>query len=279
MKAVLIGINKESLAFAKAIQKADNYPNNNGIEIDGILCRDISQTTKIAIMLNIKAYTSIDIALHNADILLVAYPDSKLGHFSEGMKLNRIRNKVLCHFSNVYDSTVLACGVTNSCYSIHLPYRFDSEKNADLANTMICVEGGGKKHDEFIGALQNSIKKLVICNKSEKRLTNITGRFLRQYIKIVINLSRHLFKIAGTYDEDCFDLMIKNISNECSADPDTIPKLSASEMRKNLRLLSTINYADTKEFVRNMEAYIVRNSQYDFEEKEELTRILSRNYR
>ena len=274
MKAVLLGINKETLAFAKAIQKSENYPNNNGIVIDGILCRDISQSTKIAITLNRKAFTTLENALYNADMLLVAHPESKLGQFSESMKLHHVRNKIMCHFSQAYDSSVLSCGVTNSCYAISLPYRFNSEKASDLANSLITIEGGGKRHEEFVSALQNSVKKLVVCNKNDKRLSAISVRIIRQYMKIIINLSKHLFKIAGTYDEDSFNLMIKNISEESLAELDTIPRLSPAEMKKNLKLLSAINYADTREFVKNAEAHIVRSNPYDIEEREELLRIL-----
>ena len=129
-------------------------------------------------MLNIKAFTTLENALYNADILLVAHPESKLGQFSESMKLHHVRNKIMCHFSQTYDSSVLSCGVTNSCYAINLPYRFNNEKASDLANTLITIEGGGKRHEEFITALQNSVKISVPPiheTRGQNQPSNFTG--------------------------------------------------------------------------------------------------------
>ena len=89
----------------------------------------------------------------------------------------------------------------------------------------------------------------------------------------------HLFKIAGIYHKDSFRYMCTHIMDEIAENPDNIPKLDATTLKKNRKLLANLNYDDTDEFVRNMEVHIMRTSEYSQEEKQDIARILHCKYR
>jgi len=274
MNAVLMGICPDALALAKIIQKADNYPNNNGIKIDGVLCRDLLQTTKIAMALNIKAYTGIDDALRNADILFISQPDSKLARFIETLKSHNVRNKILCHFSDKYDSSVLSCGITNSCYSVSIPYRYETKNISEIIDTPIFIEGEGKNGDEFKEAFSNSVINLYTYSKNEKHLTSMAKRKLTNYLKVVISSSRHFMKFAGTYHEKHFINYCRHLFDDIYYGLDNVQKLDPPTLKRNLKIVSSLNYGESKKLVKNMEAHIAANANYSFEEKTEIDRIL-----
>lgn len=274
MNAVFIGMTNETITFAKMLQSKKDSKNPDIINVSGVICKNVDLTTRIAMILNVKAYLTLEDAIRDADILFVSQADSRLASFSEGLKMRHIRNKILCHFSSKYDSSVISCGTTNSCYSINLPYRFEGERQSDGFETLITIEGGGKRDEEFRQILLNTLPNIRFCTKDERRLTAIATRIVKRHLKSALSLSRHLLKIAGTYDEESYRQMLKVFIQNSDFEESTSLDCDLSEIRKNMRLLSAINYSDTKEFVRNMEAHIVQNSSCSNEERAELLRAL-----
>lgn len=271
MNIVLLGVSKDSLTLAHMIKNAENYP-CNGLYIDGIYAKDVSKAASCAATLNVSAYTNIETAIRDADILFISCNDSELSKYSDFLKEHMVRNKILCHFSGKYDSSVLSCGVTNSVYSIRFPYSINMEKLP--ANTPVIVEGQGKHQEEFEAALKNSLKRVSFCTKNEKRIFTLAHRALTRYIQVIINLVIHLYKFAGIYSEKDFNMMLTNLIPEVASGNINVTPLDADETKKNMKLLSAMNYSDTKDLVRSMETHIVENSDCTFEEREELFRIL-----
>ena len=276
MNAVLLGICKDSLSLANMIKNAPNYP-LNGIYIDGVYCKDVSKTASCASALGISAYTTPDAAIRNADILFISCNDSELSAYSEFIKEFSIRNKILCHFSRKYDSSVLSCGVTNSVYSIRFPYKVNMEKLP--LNATVIFEGQGRHHQLFKTAIEGSLRNVTFCTKEENMLSFLANRFATGYIKNFVNMSRQLYKFAGIYSEDEFKQMLLNLASEIALDNSNPAPLEPMEAKKLSKLLSSLNYSDTKDCVLNMETHIVENSNCSYRERDELLKILKHKKR
>ena len=276
MNAVLLGICKDSLSLANMIKNAPNYP-LNGIYIDGVYCKDVSKTASCASALGISAYTTPDAAIRNADILFISCNDSELSAYSEFIKEFSIRNKILCHFSRKYDSSILSCGVTNSVYSIRFPYKVNMEKLP--LNATVIFEGSGRHHQLFKTAIEGSLKNVTFCTKEENMLSFLANRFATGYIKNFVNMSRQLYKFASIYSEDEFKQMLLNLASEIALDNSNPAPLEPMEAKKLSKLLSSLNYSDTKECVLNMEAHIAENSNCSYRERDELFKILKHKKR
>lgn len=276
MNAGFIGMSTEGLAFAKTLYNS-YLSKKEGIFVNGIVCKTLEYTTQAAIRVRGKAYFSVNDAINDNDILFVCLPDSKLAQFSEYLKANYVKNKILCHFSKKYDSSILSCGTTNSCYSINFPYLLSSDKPADLSKTLVLVEGSGRKDDEFMEIMSKSLEKVVFTTKDNRRLTGIAHKFATVFLKGIINISRHLFKIAGTYDEDCFSEEVGKFAvKEAKSENTSITPSDADDIRKNLRVLSAINYSDTRELYKNMEYHLLVNGNYTPDEHENILQTLKR---
>jgi len=277
MNVAIIGMCNEAMILAKIIKNSAYCHNADAdrLKISGVICKNATQTTNMAIELNIKAYLTLNDAIKDADILFVAQPDSTLAYFSEVLKGNCVRNKILCHFSRKYDSDILSCGTTNSCYSVVLPYLSRYTMRSDhYMNNIVVFEGYGKRHDEFEKAAENTLEKITFCNKHNHRMCMMSSRMINEYLKAVILTAKQIAKFANTYDENIFkSYIINTVSEACNADTLTYDK-DADEIKKNMRVLSALNYSDTKDFVRNMELHLALNSEIDTDEKDEILRVL-----
>ncbi len=270
MKAVLLGSGKDAIAFAKMLQMAENYPENNGITVNGIICRDASQTAKIATLLGIKAFAFIEDALRNADVLLISQHEDKLAAYSEYLKTFHIRNRILCHFSTKYDSSVIACGSTNSSYSIFMPYKFENEKISQLVKTLVVIEGDGRHTEEFCRALSNSLSNFKFCSKDERLMALMSRRVAHDYLKTVIVEMKKMYKAAGIFDDAALSLMCSHLGEELYRTEGVAQPLTPAEIKKNMRVLSAVNYSGTGEYVRNMETYITKEGALPLENQEHL---------
>ena len=276
MNAVLLGISKESLTLAHIIKSAENYP-LNGIYIDGVYCNDVTKAASCASALGISAYTTEDAAIRNADILFISCNDSELSAYSEFIKEFSVRNKILCHFSRKYDSSVLSCGVTNSVYCIRFPYKVNIEKLP--LNATVIFEGQGRHHQLFKTAIESSLKNVTFCTKEENMLSFLANRFVTAYMKDFVNMSRMLYKFAGIYSEEEFKQMLVNLAPEIASNNSKPTPLEPMEAKKLSKLLSSLNYSDTKDCVLNMEAHIAENSNCSYRERDELFKILKHKKR
>ena len=276
MNAVLLGISKESLTLAHIIKSAENYP-LNGIYIDGIYCKDVSKTASFASLLGISAYTTPEAAIRDADILFISCSDAELCGYSEFLKELSVRNKILCHFSRKYDSSILYCGVTNSVYSISFPYKVYNEKLP--LNTPVAVEGLGKHHEIFKTCLQNSLKKVMFRTKEEKMIFSIAHRNITCHIKEIADITKRMYKFADVYSEEDYKLMLTNLIPEILADNTPVAPLEPAEAKKTVKLLNSLNHSDTKDYIVALETHVAENSAPTFREKEELMRILKQKRR
>ncbi len=276
MNAVLFGINPTAFAFAKMLKQIEYFKDDNQIVLSGVMCKTIRETTSVAVELNIRAYSYFEDAIRNADILLVAYPDSDIPKFVNSLKDKKIRGKILCHFSSKYSSEILSCGSTNTYYSITLPYcceTFSQTKKYDK-NSLIIIEGNEKNEDGFKNTMFSTFSNVMFADKNNKRLCNIAKRVARICIKSCLETIMHIFKIIDIYNENEISTFVTDTVNTSLGKQLEIDNIDSDELKKNLRLLNAVNYSDTKDFYRNMEAHMVNNGTYSFEDREEIMRVL-----
>lgn len=275
MNAAFVGNESIITPYAKLLQV--NLKENNPLKICGVLSSGVESTTNLAIMLNTKAYLSLEALIKDADVIFVCRHDSQLSAFSDVLKEKQVKNKILCHFSTKYDSSILRCSGTNTYYSIGFPYKASVSNTNDI---LISLEGEGKRSQEFEEVMKTVFPKAVVSTKNEKRLGSIATRVITEYLKIIVNVSEHFYKISGQYDEECFcEFVSKNVKEVISQNPiKKIRKKGENEIRKDMRLLSGLNYSDTKEFYRNMECHIADTGIYTPDEKETILRILKKKY-
>ncbi len=276
MKAAFVGNENKILPFAKILQKTHNYKKDDGITICGVMGVDIESTTNIAIKLNVKAYQDINHLFKEADIIFVCHQDNQLASFSDMIKENRIRNKILCHFSTKHDSSILHCGSTNTYYAIGFPYPVRmGEINPD--DILISFEGEGKRSEEFEQTIKRSLAKARFCSKDNKRLGALGARILSEYLKLTINTARKFYKIAGLYDEGSFaQFALLSVRDITSNHRREFRKRSEADIRKDMRLLSIVNYSDSRTFYKNMEIHIADTGAYPPKEKDTILRVLKR---
>ena len=239
----------------------------------------LSQTIKTAIELNAKAYTRFSDALRDSDVILLGMAETKLADFAFKLKQMRIRNKIICHMGYNKDSYILACGTTNTCYSIYLPYKYNNPQLMEDSNNLIMFEGNGKRSEEFEDALKKSKFNYVVCTPAEKRLAKIASRIVRIHLKAVITAAIHLLKISGIYDRealnDSIHKMVSAVCEEQKAEKSDI-RINADELKQNIKLLGTINSGDMQEYYKNMEHHITECGIYGQTEKIDILRTLGK---
>jgi len=278
MKAAFAGNENKILPFAKILQKTHNYRKDDGITICGVIGPDIESTTNTAIKLNVKAYADIDDMFREADIIFVCHSDKHLAAFCDILKNNHVRNKILCHFSTRYDSSILRYGSTNTCYAIGFPYPLRSGETVS-DDIIISLEGEGKRSAEFEQIIANSFAKARFCSKNEKRLGMLGARVISEYLKFIISIAQKFYKMAGLYDEVSFGQFTFRsvrdiILGKC--EDLKIRKRSESDIRSDMRLLSIVNYSDSRDFYKNMETHIADTGAYSPNEKDTILRVLKR---
>lgn len=272
MKAVFIGNETQIALYSKLFAKNGN----ECFKLCGVISTSPEATTKLAISLNIKAYLNLEDALKDGDVLFICRNGNHLASFSDLMKRLHIRDKIICHFSPHHDSTILNCGSTNSYYSIGVPYLHTAQDK--ISNTVVTFEGGGKHHKEFESSIKSILPKAVFCDKNSKQLASIATRIVTEYTKILVNISMHFFKMSGLYDKENFLRLVTGSLTEAltSKSVKKVRKRTEGELRRDIRLLSTINYSDTKEFYKTMETRIADSGIYSPDEKETVLRILKK---
>ncbi len=276
MQAAFIGNENKISTYSSILKKAITASECKALNICGVMSTGIEATTNLAIMLNTKAYLSLDDLLREADVVFVCRQDSALASFSDLMKEKRVRGKIFCHFSSKHDSSVLSCGSTNTYYSVGFPY--PTRNAANPQNLTISLEGEGKHSDQFEAIIKSIFPKAVFCTKSEKRMYAIASRIVTEYMKIIVRVSMHFFKMSGLYDEESFaDFSTRSLKDIITSSASKqVRKRSENEIRQDMRLLSIIHYGDTKDFYKNMETHIVETGIYEPDEKEGILRALKR---
>lgn len=274
MKVGLLGINKQSLDMAFYIKK---FSKNDKLRLSGVHTNSTKETTDTAIDLGISAYFSMESLIDNSDVLLIGYDD--LVDISAVLKDIKIKNKILCHFSTEYDSSVMYCGLTNSQFNIILPYIYDNDIPTDLSKTIIVFEGFGRNFEEFKEAIESAFDNCRFCTKTERRLSLIAKRAATIHIRNIVRFAKHMFKIAGVYDEKFMKELIRiGLDNSCletQAASDS-GKTTDQELKKSLRILESINETYNKEFYKSMELHNLETTLYSNEEKSKLQKILGK---
>lgn len=272
----LLGINIKSIAMARYIIK---HAQNGSIKISGVYTRGVTATTNAAIKLGTTAYPNMDSLVRNSDILLIGHSDKELVDISNKIKKKSVKGKIMCHFSTEYDSSIISYGVTNTCYSITLPYSYDTTKPPDYSKTLVLFEGFGRQEKEFEEAIQTALPNCKFCTKTDRRLALIAKRVATVHLSNIIRFARHLFKIAGIFDEDCIKVLLTacTLDSCCEIKHGTATgKTNGSELKKNLGLLEIMNDSDGKEYYKNLELHSLETIEYPTEEKNKLQKILGK---
>lgn len=285
MKLSLIGIHRNSLSMAYTLQELTKSIPNPPITICGIYNGNADTAVNAAISLKCKVYLSLKDLFNESDIIFMGVDDRKLPQFAEVLKNSEVKGKILCHFSEKYNSDILLCGTANTYASFYIPYARKTSKLQNLSDGYIMVEGFGRDFKKFSNTLKNLHDAFVICTEADKALAVLAKRFEIDYVTELLSAAVQLYKFVGIYSPQKFyEHFIRTIMGNNSFKEGNIceylksrPPLSSEEsVRKSFSLLNKINYSDLKSIYRMFETNIIKNGRYTDEEKENLTLLLKR---
>lgn len=285
MKLALLGVYQNSMSMAHTLIEAAKKSPEPSIELCGIYSKDANISVNAAIALNCGVFLSLNDLFNEADIIFIGAGDSKLPQFSEMFKDNHVHDKILCHFSESYNSDILSCGTTNTYASFYMPYARKTAKLQNLTDECIMVEGFGKDFKKFSKMLTALHDKVVVCNESDKALAVLARRFSTDYVTELLSASIQMCKFAGIYSPHRFyEHFIRTFMDNNSFKEGNIcehaenrPSVSTEKLiRRNFSLLNKINYSDFKSLYRIFETSMIDNGKYTDEEKENLTLLLKR---
>lgn len=285
MKLALLGVYQSSMSMAHTLIESAKKSPEPSIELCGIYSKDANISVNAAITLNCGVFLSLNDLFNEADIIFIGAGDSKLPQFPEVFKNNHVHDKILCHFSESYNSDILSCGTTNTYASIYMPYARKAAKLQNLTDECIMVEGFGKDFKKISKMLASLHDNVVICSESDKALAVLARRFSTDYVTELLSVSVQMCKFAGIYSPQKFyehfiRTFIDNKSfkegNICEYAENRQSVSTENLIRKDISLLNKINYSDFKSLYRIFEASMINKGKYTEEEKENLTLFLKR---
>ena len=277
MNFAFYGLHKFSIVFADLLSEAAKQ--NTSIKITGVFARNTTSTVNAAIKINTKAYASFDDLIKEADVIVIGYGDDSLGEISMLLKEKGVKNKILCHFSTEYNSSILSCGTTNTCYSINFPFLYETVKAYKSVNPTITFEGGGRRHDEFKALMEENLKKCIFCSRNSRELSLIAKRATTVLVPEVIDVFEFLYKASDIYDkEEYINLVLKSIADRLREKPlgTASPKTTEDGLKKNIRVLNALGEPEMKELYKQLELYTAENTHYNQEDKYRIRKILNK---
>lgn len=284
LKCGFMGTSKTPLSLAYTIEAAaKRFGDKSQASVYGFWGRSAQSLYSIAGRFNTRAFLDYEIMVLNSDAIFIDMPDTRLSEFVADLKDMHVKNKIFCHFSCKYDSSVFGNGTANTYASVFFPYLYPPNHLADLNKSTVIVEGKGEAIGSFCEMFESIGMRCVLVNKQEKELAVLSSYFAEAFVAAITDAARRMYKISGVYDKDCFSEFInKVVSDILSADnlnnffENKITKQNDFDIKRNMKLLKIIDFSDFRELYRNMEKHIVNNGLYDADKSEQLLSVLRR---
>ncbi len=277
MNIAFYGLNKYSYGLANILCGA--LGQEGLIKVTGMLGKNTTATVNAAIITNTKAYGSLDDLIKEADVIILGHSDSILSEVSFTLKEKNVKNKIICHLSQSYDSQIISCGITNTCYSISFPLYYDTTKVPEQLNCPIVFEGVGRRSEEFESIIKKALPNCIFTTKNNRKIALLAKRIMSVHMPIMIRVCKWLYKISGIYDAGAFktyclntvrDLLSEKPQGTCDA------KISETDLRKYISLLNAINEPGLKAYYKHLEQYAMEDVIYSGEERYMRNRILGK---
>lgn len=285
MKLSLIGVHRNSMSMAYTLKELTKSIPEPPITLCGIYSGDANTSVNAALSLECRVFLSLNDLFNESDIIFIGVGDRKLPQFAGMFKDNEVKGKILCHFSEKYNSDILSCGTANTYASFYIPYALKTSKLQNFSDGYIMVEGSGRDFKKFSNVLTSLHDAFVICTEADKALALLAKRFEIDYVTELLSAAVQMCKFVGIYSprkfyEHFICTIIGNNSfkegNICEYLKSRPPLSSEESVRKSFSLLNKINYSDFKSIYRMFETNIIKNGRYTDEEKENLTLLLKR---
>lgn len=182
LKIVLIGAGNVGFHLGKKL-------NEVGFHIAQVYSRKISKAKRLAKKTNCDAIHNIVNVSTNANLYILAVPDSAIEKVAADLSENISNSKLVVHTSGATSSTVLKPYFKN--YGILYPLQtFSVARKVNFENIPICVDSNLKKNRILLEKLGNSISQNVHqINDQERAILHVAAVFVN-------NFSNNLFTIG-----------------------------------------------------------------------------------
>ena len=182
LKIVLLGAGNVGFHLGKKLHEV-------GLEIEQVYSRKISKAKRLAKKIECEAIRNIDDVSTDADLYILAVPDSVIGKVAADLSQRIPNSKLVVHTSGATPSTVLKPYFKN--YGIFYPLQtFSMERKVDFANIPICIDSNLKKHRILLEKLGKRISQNVHqINDRERAILHVAAVFVN-------NFSNNLFTIG-----------------------------------------------------------------------------------
>lgn len=192
-KIGFIGAGKVGVTLGK-------YFSTNNIEVCGYYSKTEASSKEAAEFTNSKIFSSLEQLTESCNMIFITTPDDMIENVWLNIKNYNINNKILCHTSGSFSSSIFSSIDTSGAYgySIHPLYPFSDKYTSyiNLKNAYFSLEGHPKFHNEIrtlFETLGNKVISLDSSNKELYHLSNVT----------VSNLVLSLLEIGTGYLEQC----------------------------------------------------------------------------
>lgn len=182
IKIVLLGAGNVGFHLGKTL-------NEVGFDIIQVFSRKITKARRLAKILKCEATKSIADIYSQADLYILAVPDSVIETVAKHLSDQLSPSKLVVHTSGATPSTILKPYFKN--YGIFYPLQtFSIGREVDFDKIPICIDGNLKKHRILLEKLGKQISsKVFYINDQERRILHVAAVFVN-------NFANNLFTIG-----------------------------------------------------------------------------------
>jgi predicted short-subunit dehydrogenase-like oxidoreductase (DUF2520 family) len=217
MNVGVIGAGRLGSAFAMTLSKA-------GFCIGGIYSKSEESSTLLCNKLGIERENTIEAAVQNSDIILLAVPDNRIGDIASEIAScidkQYLNNKIFLHLSGAMTSEVLQSLEDVGAFtgSFHPIQTFADRDNGwqKLYNCYFGFEGCGEAQ-KYVETIVDKLQgKLVFIKKDQKNLYHAAACIISNYTVTLFHIVYQMLIKAGIDDKlatDAFLPLLKNTAD------------------------------------------------------------------
>ncbi len=148
------------------------YFAEHGIAVAGYYSRTYASARQAAEFTGTRAYTSMDTLASDCDVIFLTVPDGAIAQVWEQLKAMQIRDKLVCHCSGVYSSSIFSDIEAYGCsgYSIHPLLAISDKETAyrELSNALFTMEGQGAAREALADLLRGCGNRVIYLQEKDK---------------------------------------------------------------------------------------------------------------
>jgi len=200
MKIGFIGAGKVGFTLGK-------YFRMHGVEVTGYYSRSIQSAKEAADFTRAQAFTNAEDLIAASDVLFFTLPDGAIREVYEGLRSEKIQNKIFCHCSGALTAgeafpDIEQYGATG--FSVHPLFAVSDKYHAyeELADVFFALEGSAVKLSFMESWLKGLGLAVKVIAPEAKVKYHCAAALASNYVIALLSLSRGLLTECGFSVED-----------------------------------------------------------------------------